>query len=106
MSYRILNWHKVGKCLSLGAVNIVFPFSAGLVFPPSAVCPAAITTTYIKRKQIAAVEEQLRTSKEEMERCLGEYDELFGTIQRLSDEFNAQTAANTGLQVDQDQDRT
>lgn len=45
------------------------------------------------------VEEQLRASKEEMERCLSEYDELFRTIQRLSEELTVQVATNTALQV-------
>lgn len=45
------------------------------------------------------VEEQLRASKEEMERCLSEYDELFRTIQRLSEELNSQITANGVLQA-------
>lgn len=34
-----------------------------------------------------------------MDRCLSEYDELFRTIQRLSEELNSQIAANAGVQV-------
>ncbi|CAM9594906.1 unnamed protein product, partial [Pylaiella littoralis] len=50
-------------------------------------------------KHIGVVEEQLRASKEEMERCLSEYDELFRTIQRLSEELNTQIAANGALKA-------
>lgn len=50
-------------------------------------------------QHIGEVEEQLRAAKEEMERCLSEYDELFRTIQRLSEELSAQIAANTAVQV-------
>eukprot|EP00752_Nemacystus_decipiens_P010274 g9156.t1 len=55
---------------------------------------------YLKTEaeHIGVVEEQLRASKEEMERCLSEYDELFRTIQRLSEELNSQIAANGVLQ--------
>ncbi|CAM9842705.1 unnamed protein product, partial [Scytosiphon promiscuus] len=55
---------------------------------------------YLKTEaeHISVVEEQLRASKEEMERCLSEYDELFRTIQRLSEELNSQIAANGALQ--------
>ncbi|CAM9448544.1 unnamed protein product [Ectocarpus sp. 6 AP-2014] len=55
---------------------------------------------YLKTEaeHIGVVEEQLRASKEEMERCLSEYDELFRTIQRLSEELNAQITANGELQ--------
>ncbi|CAM9562834.1 unnamed protein product [Ectocarpus sp. 4 AP-2014] len=49
-------------------------------------------------EHIGVVEEQLRASKEEMERCLSEYDELFRTIQRLSEELNTQISANGVLQ--------
>lgn len=34
-----------------------------------------------------------------MERCLSEYDELFRTIQRLSEELNSQITANGVLQA-------
>lgn len=54
---------------------------------------------YSKYQHIGVVEEQLRASKEEMERCLSEYDELFRTIQRLSEELNTQISANGVLQV-------
>lgn len=50
-------------------------------------------------QHIGVVEEQLRASKEEMERCLSEYDELFRTIQRLSEELNSQITANGVLQA-------
>lgn len=50
-------------------------------------------------QHIGEVEEQLRASKEEMEQCLSEYDELFRTIQRLSEELNAQIAANAAVQA-------
>lgn len=50
-------------------------------------------------QHIGEVEEQLRTSKEEMEQCLSEYDELFRTIQRLSEELNTQIAANAAVQA-------
>lgn len=50
-------------------------------------------------QHIGVVEEQLRASKEEMERCLSEYDELFRTIQRLSEELNSQITANRVLQA-------
>eukprot|EP00903_Cladosiphon_okamuranus_P014974 g13859.t1 len=56
---------------------------------------------YLKTEaeHIGVVEEQLRASKEEMERCLSEYDELFRTIQRLSEELNSQISANGALQA-------
>lgn len=50
-------------------------------------------------QHILVVEDQLRASKEEMETCLGQYDELFRTIQRLSEELKVQMAANAGVQV-------
>ncbi|CAM9861031.1 unnamed protein product [Ascophyllum nodosum] len=49
-------------------------------------------------KSIAILEGQLRASKEDMERCLSEYDELFRTIQRVSEELTAQVATNSALQ--------
>lgn len=45
------------------------------------------------------VEHQLRGSKDEVERCLSEYDGLFRTIQRLSEQLEAQTTANSAIQA-------
>lgn len=53
----------------------------------------------VTHQYILEVEEQLRASKEEMERCLAQYDELFQTIQRLSEELKVQIDGNASLQV-------
>lgn len=63
------------------------------------VLPVAAPPLLLVCQHIGVVEEQLRASKEEMERCLSEYDELFRTIQRLSEELKMQIAANTLVQA-------